>query len=97
MAMEIQGHTDNVGSFKYNQKLSERRANAVKKYLTDGSHNPRITSRGFSFSRPIDTNDTPEGRANNRRVQLETEGQPQQPLEPQLPGRDRNIDTNQPQ
>ena len=83
MNMQVQGHTDNVGSFKYNQGLSERRANAVKKYLTDGSHNPRITSRGFSFSQPIDTNETEAGRANNRRVQLEVEGKPQQPLNPQ--------------
>ena len=83
MNMQVQGHTDNFGSFKYNQKLSERRALAVKKYLTKGSHNPRITSRGFSFSRPVDTNETEAGRANNRRVQLEVEGQPQQPLNPQ--------------
>jgi OmpA-OmpF porin, OOP family len=82
MNMQVQGHTDNVGSFQYNQRLSERRANAVKKYLTEGSHNPRITSRGFSFSKPIDTNDTEAGRANNRRVQLEVEGKPQQPLNP---------------
>ena len=83
MNMQVQGHTDNVGSFKYNQRLSERRANAVKKYLTNGSHNPQITSRGFSFSQPIDTNETEAGRANNRRVQLEVEGQLQQPLNPQ--------------
>jgi OOP family OmpA-OmpF porin len=83
MNMQVQGHTDNVGSFKYNQKLSERRADAVKKYLTNGSHNPHITSRGFSFSQPIDTNETEAGRANNRRVQLEVEGQLQQPLNPQ--------------
>ena len=81
--IEVQGHTDNVGSFKYNQGLSERRANAVKKYLIEGSGRTDITSRGFSFSRPIDTNETEAGRANNRRVQLEIEGQPQQPLNPQ--------------
>ena len=95
--LQVQGHTDNVGSFKYNQKLSERRANAVKKYLIDGTHNPHITAKGFSFSQPIDTNETEAGRANNRRVQLEVEGQPQQPLVPQLPEREQNIDTNQPQ
>jgi OOP family OmpA-OmpF porin len=97
MAMQVQGHTDNVGTFKYNQKLSERRANAVKKYLIDGTHNPMITSRGFSFSKPIDTNETEAGRANNRRVQLEVEGASQQPLEPQAPGREQNIDTTLPQ
>ena len=82
-AIEVQGHTDNRGSFKYNQGLSERRANAVKKYLIERSGRTDITSRGFSFSRPIDTNETEAGRANNRRVQLEIEGQPQQPLNPQ--------------
>jgi OOP family OmpA-OmpF porin len=80
--IEVQGHTDNVGSFQYNQGLSERRANAVKKYLIEGSGRTDITSRGFSFSKPIDTNDTEAGRANNRRVQLEVEGKPQQPLNP---------------
>ena len=97
MAMQVQGHTDNVGSFKYNQKLSERRALAVQKYLSEKSGRSDITAFGFSFSKPIDTNDTPEGRANNRRVQLEVEGAPQQPLVPQLPGRDQNIDTTLPQ
>ncbi len=82
-AIEVQGHTDNVGSFQYNQGLSERRANAVKKYLIAGSGRTDITSRGFSFSQPIDTNETEAGRANNRRVQLEVEGKPQQPLNPQ--------------
>ena len=96
-AIEVQGHTDNNGSFKYNQRLSERRALAVKKYLIDGSGRSDITAFGFSFSKPIDTNETEEGRANNRRVQLEVEGAPQQPLEPQVPGRERNIDTNLPQ
>jgi OOP family OmpA-OmpF porin len=80
--IEVQGHTDNIGSFQYNQRLSERRANTVKKYLIEGSGRTDITSRGFSYSRPIDTNDTEAGRANNRRVQLEVEGQPQQPLNP---------------
>jgi OOP family OmpA-OmpF porin len=95
-AIEVQGHTDNVGSFKYNQRLSERRADAVKKYLIEGSGRTDLTSRGFSFTRPIDTNETEEGRANNRRVQLEVEGAPQQPLTPELPTRDQNIDTTLP-
>jgi hypothetical protein len=41
-----------------------------------------LTTRGYGWTRPIDINDTEEGRANNRRVQLEVEGQPQQPLNP---------------
>jgi OmpA-OmpF porin, OOP family len=96
-AIEVQGHTDNVGSFKYNQGLSERRALAVQKYLINGSGRSDITAFGFSFSKPIDTNETEEGRANNRRVQLEVEGTPQQPLMPQMPGREHNVDTNLPQ
>lgn len=95
-AIEVQGHTDNVGSFKYNQRLSERRALAVQKYLTERSGRTDITAFGFSYSKPIDTNETEEGRANNRRVQLEIEGAPQQPLAPELPGRDLNIDSTLP-
>ena len=96
-AIEVQGHTDNKGTFKYNQKLSERRALAVQKYLINGSGRSDISAIGFSYSKPVDTNETPEGRANNRRVQLEVEGAPQQPLEPQAPGREHNVDTNLPQ
>jgi len=61
-------------------KLSERNAMAVKKYLVDGTHSTNLTIRGY---RPIDTNDTEAGRVNNRRVQLEVDGQPKQPLNPQ--------------
>jgi outer membrane protein OmpA-like peptidoglycan-associated protein len=69
--LEIQGHTDNVGGAEYNKTLSENRANAVKKYLVDkGVKSERITAKGFGLSKPIDTNDTPEGRAKNRRVEF---------------------------
>lgn len=83
LRIEIQGHTSKTGSFKHNMDLSERRAIAVKNYLVDGTDSPNLTTRGYGWTRPIDTNDTEEGRANNRRVQLEVEGQPQQPLNPQ--------------
>ena len=83
LLIEIQGHTSKTGGFKHNMALSERRALAVKNYLTDGTHSPNITSRGYGWTQPIDTNDTEEGRANNRRVQLEVNGQAQQPLNPQ--------------
>lgn len=70
--VEVQGHTSNTASAAHNMKLSERRAQAVKQYLSkhipDGSS--RLTARGYGLTQPIDTNDTPEGRANNRRVQL---------------------------
>jgi OOP family OmpA-OmpF porin len=80
--IEVQGHTSKTGSFNHNMDLSERRALAVKNYLNNGTHSPNITSRGYGWTRPIDTNDTEEGRANNRRVQLEVNGQAQKPLTP---------------
>lgn len=79
LVLEIQGHTSKTGGFQHNMALSERRALAVKKYLVDGTNSPNLTMRGYGWTRPIDTNDTEEGRANNRRVQLEVNGQPQQP------------------
>ena len=69
--IEVSGHTDNVGSAEYNQGLSERRAQAVMEYLVaKGVGKYRITSAGYGFSRPHTTNDTEEGRAENRRVEL---------------------------
>ena len=79
LVIEIQGHTSKTGGFKHNMALSDRRAMAVKKYLFDGTHSPNITTRGYGWTQPIDTNDTEAGRANNRRVQLEVNGKPQQP------------------
>jgi OOP family OmpA-OmpF porin len=66
----IEGHTDSVGSDAYNQTLSERRARAVRDYLVKQFNvDPsKISSAGYGKSRPIATNDTPEGRAENRRV-----------------------------
>ncbi len=79
-AFEIQGHTSQTGSYKHNMDLSERRALAVKKYLTQKGHIPNLTAKGYGWNHPIDTNETAEGQANNRRVQLEVDGKPQQPL-----------------
>ena len=81
--IEIQGHTSKTGGFQYNMRLSERRAEAVKQYLVDGTDSPNLTTRGYGWTQPIDTNDTEAGRANNRRVQLQVNGEPQQPLNPQ--------------
>jgi OOP family OmpA-OmpF porin len=68
---EIQGHTDNVGSAEYNLKLSERRAASVKAYLVSkGIAAERLTAKGYGLTQPIASNDTKEGRAKNRRVQL---------------------------
>ena len=68
----VEGHTDSVGSDAYNQGLSERRAKAVVKYLTDSVGVPadKLTAVGYGESRPVATNDTAEGRQKNRRVEF---------------------------
>ncbi len=69
--LEISGHTDNVGSYKANQKLSEARAKSVVDYLvTQGVGSSRLEYKGYSFNQPIADNSTPEGRAQNRRVEF---------------------------
>lgn len=70
--LEVAGHTDAVGTDAYNQKLSECRAKVVADYLTGkGVANAKIAAvNGYGESRPIDTNDTAEGRARNRRTEL---------------------------
>ena len=71
LSVEIQGHTDSTASDAYNMDLSQRRAMAVMKYLESmGIAASRMTAKGYGESTPIDTNDTPEGKANNRRVEL---------------------------
>jgi outer membrane protein OmpA-like peptidoglycan-associated protein len=67
----IEGHTDSVGAAKSNQLLSERRANAVRDYLiANGIAADRLTAQGFGEEKPIDSNNTKAGRANNRRVEV---------------------------
>ncbi len=67
--IEVQGHTDSVGSASYNQSLSEKRAGAVSDYLkSNGIASARITTKGFGESAPKYSNDTEDGRAQNRRV-----------------------------
>jgi outer membrane protein OmpA-like peptidoglycan-associated protein/outer membrane protein W len=67
----VDGHCDSKGSKKVNQKMSDKRANAVVEYLTsNGISASRLTSKGYGESTPIDTNDTRAGRANNRRVEI---------------------------
>jgi outer membrane protein OmpA-like peptidoglycan-associated protein len=68
--IELRGHTDNQGTIEYNQKLSEKRAKAVADYLVKrGIERNRIKWVGFGKSAPVATNDTPEGRRQNRRVE----------------------------
>lgn len=67
--IEVQGHTDSKGSDSYNQGLSQRRASAVATYLRNrGVSSSRITTKGYGESAPVATNDTDDGRAQNRRV-----------------------------
>jgi OmpA-OmpF porin, OOP family len=71
LKVEIQGHTDIIGSKSYNVRLSENRAKAVMEYLIDkGVERDRLSAKGFWFSMPAASNDTTEGRALNRRVEL---------------------------
>ena len=70
--LSITGHTDSVGSDAYNQKLSERRANAVANYLIDAGVPSSIIVgvQGLGESQPVADNKTREGRAENRRVEI---------------------------
>jgi outer membrane protein OmpA-like peptidoglycan-associated protein len=69
--IELSGHTDNAGSEEHNMTLSTKRAEAVYTYLIQHSiAKERLTYAGFGFSRPIDTNETEQGRANNRRTEF---------------------------
>jgi outer membrane protein OmpA-like peptidoglycan-associated protein len=76
--VQIEGHTDSKGSDAYNQKLSERRANAVRDWLAnkEGLKNVRFATRGFGAKKPVapntkpDGSDDPEGRQKNRRVEI---------------------------
>ncbi|MBN1899374.1 MAG: PQQ-binding-like beta-propeller repeat protein [Spirochaetes bacterium] len=71
LRIEISGHTDSTGSDDYNLKLSERRAEKVKEYLVkNGIDEIRLRSIGYGEKKPIDTNDTEEGRIKNRRTEF---------------------------
>lgn len=71
LVVEIGGHTDAVGGAEMNMRLSERRAREVKKYLVKKGIDPeRLQTRGYGETQPIDSNDTPEGRARNRRTDI---------------------------
>jgi outer membrane protein OmpA-like peptidoglycan-associated protein len=73
--LQVEGHTDSVGTDEYNQNLSEHRAQAVRDYLVQqGISANTIGSRGLGKTQPIATNDTPEGRQQNRRVELVLSG-----------------------
>jgi OmpA-OmpF porin, OOP family len=69
--VSVEGHTDNIGSAKYNKELSEARVRSVLAWLTSHGVEPiRLTSQGFGLERPIAPNDTEDGRQQNRRVEF---------------------------
>ena len=69
--LTIIGHTDNVGTAEANQSVSEKRANAVAKFFTSkGINAKRLHAEGHSFNEPVASNDTAEGQAKNRRVEV---------------------------
>lgn len=75
LKLEIQGHTDNVGTAEYNQELSESRAASVVAWLTaKGIAQGRLTAHGYGMTQPIADNGSDEGRARNRRVELKKQG-----------------------
>jgi outer membrane protein OmpA-like peptidoglycan-associated protein len=76
LRVEVEGHTDNVGGEEFNQRLSDNRAATVRDYLVaQGVPATSITSRGLGESSPVATNATPEGRQQNRRVELVVSGE----------------------
>lgn len=75
LQLAVEGHTDGVGSDVTNQQLSERRANAVREFLIQqGIPGQSIAAQGFGESQPLTSNDTPEGRQQNRRVEIVVSG-----------------------
>ena len=71
MKVSVEGHTDSIGSEAYNQKLSERRAHAVRDYMvSQGIDAARISVKGWGKTKPIASNKTEAGRAENRRVEI---------------------------
>jgi outer membrane protein OmpA-like peptidoglycan-associated protein len=77
--IQLAGHTDNQGSERKNQALSERRVQSIKTYLTQHFHiaPERVHTVGYGSTKPIASNDTPEGRAKNRRVEVVSLGRAQ--------------------
>lgn len=76
LLIEVEGHTDSVGSDEYNQKLSEQRGGSVREFLiTQGLPADILTAKGFGKTLPVATNDTAAGRQQNRRVELVVSGE----------------------
>jgi outer membrane protein OmpA-like peptidoglycan-associated protein len=75
LTLQIEGHTDSVGSDTFNQQLSERRSDSVRDFLAEQGVTPSsMTAHGFGKTQPVASNDTAEGRQRNRRVELVVNG-----------------------
>jgi outer membrane protein OmpA-like peptidoglycan-associated protein len=76
LKLEVEGHTDSVGSDELNQKLSEQRASAVRGYLVEqGLSDDSVTAKGFGKTMPVADNATAAGRQKNRRVEIIVSGE----------------------
>ncbi len=76
LRLDVEGYTDSVGGDDYNQQLSEQRGDSVRLFLTEQGMAPgSVTSRGFGKTQPVASNDTAEGRQQNRRVELVISGE----------------------
>ena len=76
LKLDVEGHTDSVGGDDYNQQLSEQRRGAVRDYLTQaGMPAASVTTKGLGKTQPVASNDTPQGRQQNRRVELVISGE----------------------
>jgi outer membrane protein OmpA-like peptidoglycan-associated protein len=85
--VDVTGHTDSIGSVQVNQRLSEQRAESVANYFTlQGVNRARIATRGYGKTMPIATNDTEEGRAQNRRVEIKLTPVTEQSMNTARPG-----------
>ena len=86
-SITIVGHTDSVGGEEKNMLLSQKRAEAVRRYLTThGVNDDRVTAQGMGSTQPIADNKTADGRANNRRVEIILNGSAKTPSTPTMPG-----------
>ena len=76
LRLDVEGHTDSIGGDEYNQQLSEQRGEAVRDYLThEGMAAGSVSAKGFGKTQPVASNDTAEGRQQNRRVELVISGE----------------------
>jgi outer membrane protein OmpA-like peptidoglycan-associated protein len=76
LRLDVEGYTDSVGGDEYNQRLSEQRGTSVRDYLIEqGMPRSSVTTKGFGQAEPVASNDTAQGREQNRRVELVISGE----------------------